>query len=81
MSQDTEEKLSPEQYAVKKAEILKFYQEELPFLLKKKEYETVLTELDELQMRRVFAQVKIANLIAEPPVNETDNKTRPLKKA
>lgn len=58
----SDKEITPEQYAQMKKERLLYYEQEIPFLQKMKEYETLVTELDELEMRRVFAQVKTANL-------------------
>lgn len=65
--EDTKEKLTPEQIEERKKEMLQYYDNQIPFLTRQREYETLVTDLDELRMRQVFAQVKIANLLAQPP--------------
>lgn len=54
---------------------LKGWEEQIPFLLKQKEYQTLVTEIDELQLRSVHAQVRMANLMAPPPeeTGKSDN--------
>ena len=68
MSETEEEPiLSSEELAKRKQEMLAYYDEQLPFLTKQKEYETVITEIEELRMRRIYAQVKIGNMLAPEP--------------
>ena len=64
-----QQKLSPEELKRRKQELVSFWKEEIGFLKIRKEYETLLAELDEIQLRRMMIQVKAANIMAQPPQN------------
>lgn len=69
----------------KKAEMLAFFKEQTEILTAQKEYETVLTELDELRARRALANMRVAQIMAPAPSQENEEveeapKSRSLKK-
>ena len=69
----------------KKAEMITFFKEQVEILTAQKEYETVLTELDELRARRALANMRTAQIMApapnpESPEEEEAPKARTLKK-
>lgn len=59
--------LTPEEFAKRKEEMLSYFRDQIPFLNKQKEYQTLLTEIEELRARQVRAQVMIAQILAAPP--------------
>ena len=82
MEEPTKTPMTPEEAEAKKAQILVFYEKEIPFLTKRKEYEQLLTELEELDLRRAFVHVKLAEIYGPAP-EETSKKepsVRQLKK-
>lgn len=69
----------------KKAEMLAFFKEQTEILTAQKEYETVLTELEELRARRALANMRVAQIMAPAPSQENEEveeapKARSLKK-
>jgi len=68
----------------KKAEMISFFKEQVEILTAQKEYETVLTELDELRARRALANMRVTQIMAPPPSPEStpeeESKARSLKK-
>jgi hypothetical protein len=86
----TEEKniqaeLSKEQLSERQKEIHEYYTSQVPFLEAQKQYETLITELEELELRRMMARMRMAQLMAPPPdesesEDETVKKPRSLKK-
>jgi len=74
----SDEKLSPEQIAKRKEQMLEFFKEQIPFLKKQKEYEELTTEIDELRTRRVRAQAMMAQILA--PHTDEDLEDSPTDK-
>ncbi len=72
---EEEKEYTPQEIEQLKKDQMTYMESQLPFLQKKKEYDTLVTELEELEMRRVYAMVKTANLKAPAPEEE-----RKLKK-
>lgn len=74
--------LSKEQLLERQKEIHEYYTSQIPFLQVQKDYETLVTELEELELRRMMARVRMAQIMA-PPVEESEDepkKPRSLKK-
>jgi len=76
--------LSKEQLAERQKEIHEYYTSQVPFLQVQKEYETLITELEELELRRMMARMRMAQIMAPAP-DETESddesaKPRSLKK-
>lgn len=75
---------SQEELEKRQSEVSAYYEKQIPFLKIQKEYETLITELEELELRRFIAQMKVAQIMAPPPKEEeqTDNSSKPrsLKK-
>ena len=67
MNSQEEEKYTLEQIKEIKEKMISKWESDLPFLTKQLEYERVITELDELQMRRAYAKRKLADIMAAPP--------------
>ena len=77
-----ENELSREEYIARRQELQSHYTEEVEFLKIQKEYESLLTEIDELRAKRIFNQVRISQLMAGPesePEEERPTKSRKLK--
>jgi hypothetical protein len=86
------ENLSPEELAEKKEEMLKFYQESMPYLEAQLEYEKLLSAIDEMRFKRTQIQMQYAMMMAPPDEGEMQEtpesqlqpkvaKKRTLKKA
>ncbi len=65
---------TPEQIKEMKDNMMKHWESEIPFLQKQKEYETLVTELEELRLRQVYAMRKTADIIAPPPTDTPESK-------
>jgi hypothetical protein len=86
MTEETidQSELSKEQLAERQKEIHEYYTAQLPFLQTQKEYETLITELEELELRRMMARMRMAQIMApapdEPETEGEPTKSRSLKK-
>ena len=60
------ENLSPEELAAKKEEMLQFYTESMPYLKAQLEYEKMLSEIDEMRLKRTQIQMAYAQMMAPP---------------
>tara|TARA_R100000278_G_C5468856_1_gene163709 strand:+ start:222 stop:488 length:267 start_codon:yes stop_codon:yes gene_type:complete len=81
------ENLSPEELKAKKEEMLKFYKESMPYLKAQFEYEKMLSEIDEMRLKRTQIQMTYAQMMAPPeedlmpePEAKPKTKKRTLKK-
>ena len=72
------ENLSAEELATKKEEMLAFYEESMPYLEAQLNYEKMLSEIDEMRLKRTHIQMQYAQMMAPPEENE--NKEEPMKK-
>jgi len=79
------ENLSPEELTAKKEEMLQFYKESMPYLEAQFEYEKMLSEIDEMRLKRTQIQMAYAQMMAPPeeedvmPQPEETSKKRKLK--
>jgi hypothetical protein len=76
------EGISKEQLLERQKEIHEYYTSQIPFLQTQKEYETLVTELEELELRRMMARMRMAQIMAPAPEESEDEpkKPRSLKK-
>ena len=70
------ENLSPEELANKKEEMLKFYEESMPYLEPQLKYEKMLSEIDEMRFKRTQIQMQYA-MMMNPPEQEEDSMPQP----
>ena len=61
MSEETNKKLTPEEAKERRAEITKWYKEQIPHLKVQAEYERLMTEIEENRAKRVQAQAFMAD--------------------
>lgn len=80
------ENLSPEELTAKKEEMLQFYKDSMPYLEAQFEYEKMLSEIDEMRLKRTQIQMAYAQMMAPPeeeeaimPEPKEANKKRKLK--
>ena len=73
-----ERKLTPEEIEARSEELMQFYKERVSLLDQQVAYERLITEIDELRMRSLIAQVRFANLMADAP--KEGEKTAEVKK-
>lgn len=66
---------SQQEMEARQKEVNAFYETQIPFLKVQKEYETLVTELEELELRRLIARVKAAQIMAPPPAQEDQEET------
>jgi hypothetical protein len=69
MSEETtaqERPLTPEEIKKQRELMLQFYKEETPLLKARKEYETLLADVEEARLRRLVAIVRGTNLTNPP---------------
>ncbi len=82
------ENLSPEELAARKEDMLTFYKESMPYLEAQFQYEKMLSEIDEMRLKRTQIQMTYAQMMAPPeeeglmdePQPEPKTKKRTLKK-
>jgi hypothetical protein len=60
------ENLSPEELTAKKEEMLQFYKESMPYLEAQLKYEKMLSEIDEMRLKRTQIQMAYAQMMAPP---------------
>ena len=65
------ENLSPEELVAKKEEMLKFYKESMPYLQAQFDYEELLSQIDEMRLKRTQIQMMA------PPEEEDDTMPQP----
>jgi hypothetical protein len=76
----TQDEMTQEEYELKKAEMLEHFNKEIDFLKVQKEYETLVTEIEDLRLRRALMQQKLASIFAPAPEEVEEPKPRTLKK-
>ena len=74
------ENLSPEELAERKEEMLRFYNESMPYLEAQLNYETKLSEIDEMRLKRTQIQMAYAQLMAAPPEEESTSEPEAQQK-
>ena len=75
---DNTENLSPEELASKKEEMLKFYKDSMPYLQAQFDYEELLSQIDEMRLKRTQIQMAYAQMMA-PPEEDDDTMPQPEK--
>lgn len=77
---------TPEEIAEMRERMMEYYDNQIPFLTKQKEYETLLSEIEIARARRVEASIRIAQMTMGPqegqeePEMVEEPKKRTLKK-
>lgn len=66
---EAEMHLSEEELTVRKAQMLKFYEDSLPYLEAQLNYEKKLAEIDEVRFKRTSIQMQLA-MMMNPQENE-----------
>lgn len=69
---EPEMELSAEELTIRKAEMLKFYEESIPYLDAQLNYEKKLAEIDEVRFRRAQFQVQMAMMMNPQNHEELD---------
>lgn len=64
------QQISPEEMKKRQEELTSFYNEQIPLLKLRKEYEELQTEIQELQTRKTYAQTQLAQLLYKDKTNE-----------
>lgn len=64
------QQISPEEMKKRQEELASFYNEQIPLLTLRKEYEELQTTIQELQTRRTYAQTQLAQLLYKDKTNE-----------
>jgi hypothetical protein len=72
--------MTQEEYELKKAEMIEHFNKEIEFLKVQKEYESLITEIEDLRLRRALMQQKLASVFAPAPEEVEEPKPRNLKK-
>lgn len=72
--------LSKEQLAARRKEITEFYKSNIPHLKAQKEYEQLLTEIEELRAKRIQAQMFLAQAYAADKDPEVDQASEDFNK-
>jgi hypothetical protein len=74
----SQHEVTPEEYEARKAEMMEHFQKEMEFLKVQKEYETLISDIDEQRLRRALIQQKLANIYAPAP-EQTDEEPKKEK--
>ena len=72
--------LTPEEIKERKEKLLNYYQEQIEFLTKQLEYETLLTNVEEQRAKRIQMQAAIASFLSPESEEEVEEKPRTLKR-
>lgn len=80
MSDNTEQEkgktYTPEEIAAQRAKMASFYDDNIPLLEKQLKYETLLTDIDEVRLRRVMVTQKTVELMT-PPTDAGEEQSSP----
>jgi hypothetical protein len=79
--EDNKELLTPEEVKERKEKLTQYYTEQVQFLTVQLEYETLVTQIEEQRAKRLQYQVMVANMLAEEPEEEEEEKPRGLKRS
>ena len=79
--EDNKELLTPEEVKERKEKLTQYYTEQVQFLTVQLEYETLVTQIEEQIAKRLQYQVMVANMLAEEPEEEEEEKPRGLKRS
>ena len=79
--EDNKELLTPEEVKERKEKLTQYYTEQVQFLTVQLEYETLVTQIEEQRAKRLQYQVMVANMLAEEPEEEEEQKPRGLKRS
>ena len=80
-TQTQETPITQEQMEARQKELQTYYETQIPFLKTQLEYQTLVTELEELDVRRAMAMARMAQIMAPPPApEEGEPQPRKLKK-
>lgn len=63
----------------KKQEMIAFFKEQTEILETQKNYEALLTDIEELRARRAMATMRIAQIMAPPPAADEETEEAPAK--
>lgn len=74
------ENLSPEELIAKKEEMLKFYKDSMPYLQAQFDYEELLSQIDEMRLKRTQIQMAYAQMMAPPEDDEAPMSPEPAPK-
>ena len=75
-----EEQLSPEEVQARRTELTNFYKDGIKHLKVQKEYETLLTEIEEQRAKRMQASMFLANAFAKEEANNQNQENENNKK-
>jgi hypothetical protein len=67
----SQSEITPEEYELRKTEMMIHFQKEMEFLKVQKEYETLISDIDEQRLRRALIQQKLASVYAPAPEEES----------
>jgi hypothetical protein len=83
-NQQDERMFTPEELEAKRKEMLKFYEESMPYLKAQFEYEEVLMKIDEVRFKRTNIQMQYAMMMqaqqemeSEPEGSDNDSDNEP----
>ena len=70
-----QQEMSKEEMAERKAKLTQFYKEQIQFLKTQLEYETLVADVEDQRARAIFAQVKVGQMLATPPIPSEEPNT------
>ena len=74
MAEDAQNTLTKEEAAKRRAEITKFYKDQIPHLKVQAQYEELMTKIEESRAKRLQAQAFLANAYETMEADEDENK-------
>jgi hypothetical protein len=75
-----EEEMNEKDFAQQKQELIEFYNDAVPQLEAQLQYEDLAADVEEARLRRLMAQMRIAQLMAPPQEEEGEPAPRTLKR-
>lgn len=74
---EKEPQLTQEQIEDNKQKLMVYYENNIPFLKLQRDYEQLITEIQESKTRRLIAQIQFAQIVAPQEEPEKEEKKEP----
>jgi len=81
MAEDTQKTLTKEETAKRRADITKFYKDQIPHLKVQAQYEELMTNIEECRAKRLQAQAFLANAYETMESEESSEKDDKIAKS
>lgn len=75
---NVEQQLTKEEMEKRQLEVSEYHKSQIPFLETQKAYETLIADLEEIELKRLTIRYRMAQMMA-PPQEESENSNQPEK--